>query len=56
MVGHDIRNPLQAITGDVYLAKTELSSIPESAEKKNIEESLTEIEKNIEYINKIVQD
>ena len=24
MVGHDIRNPLQAITGDVYLAKTEL--------------------------------
>ena len=26
MVGHDIRNPLQAITGDVYLAKTELAS------------------------------
>ena len=24
MVGHDIRNPLQAITGDLYLAKTEL--------------------------------
>ena len=28
MVGHDIRNPLQAITSDVYLAKTELASVP----------------------------
>ncbi len=56
MVGHDIRNPLQAITGDVYLAKTELATIPEGEEKKNIIESLTEIEKNIDYINKIVAD
>ena len=56
MVGHDIRNPLQAITGDVYLAKTELATVPESEEKNNIQESLTEIEKNIDYINKIVQD
>ena len=56
MVGHDIRNPLQAITSDVYLAKTELASIPESEEKKNALESLTEIEKNIDYINKIVAD
>ena len=56
MVGHDIRNPLQAITGDVYLAKTELASIPESEEKKNAIESLDEIEKNIDYINKIVAD
>ena len=56
MVGHDIRNPLQAITGDVYLAKTELAGIPESPEKKNAIESLQEIEKNIDYINKIVAD
>jgi signal transduction histidine kinase len=56
MVGHDIRNPLQAITGDVYLAKTELASIPESEEKKSALESLQEIEKNTDYINKIVQD
>jgi PAS domain S-box-containing protein len=56
MVGHDIRNPLQAITGDVYLAKTELDSIPESDEKKGVLESLQEIEKNTEYINKIVAD
>ena len=56
MVGHDIRNPLQAITSDVYLAKTDLVSIPESEEKNNIQESLEEIEKNISYINKIVAD
>lgn len=56
MVGHDIRNPLQAITGDLYLAKTELSSIQDSEEKNNTIESLQEIEKNIDYINKIVAD
>ncbi|HUJ84480.1 MAG TPA: ATP-binding protein [Candidatus Acidoferrales bacterium] len=56
MVGHDIRNPLQAITGDIYLVKTELESIPESEEKKNALENLQEIEKNTEYINKIVAD
>ena len=56
MVGHDIRNPLQAITGDVFLAKTELIEFPESEEKKNLLESLNEIEKNTDYINKIVQD
>ena len=56
MVGHDIRNPLRAITSDVFLAKTELASTPESDEKKNALESLEEIEKNIDYINKIVQD
>ena len=56
MVGHDIRNPLQAITSDVFLAKTELASTPESEEKKNALESMQEIEKNVDYINKIVQD
>lgn len=56
MVGHDIRNPLQAITGDVYLAKTELASTADTEEKKNALESLEEIEKNIFYINKIVAD
>ena len=56
MVGHDIRNPLQAITSDVYLAKMELASTSESEEKKNALESLKEIDKNVEYINKIVQD
>jgi K+-sensing histidine kinase KdpD len=53
MVGHDIRNPLQSITGDLYLAKIEANSLPSSETKNNILESLTETEKNIEYINKI---
>ncbi len=56
MVGHDIRNPLQAIISDVYLAKAELVSTPESEAKKCALESLREIEKNIDYINKIVAD
>ena len=56
MVGHDIRNPLQAITSDIYLAKTELTSCPDSEDKKNVIESLDGIGKNVEYINKIVSD
>ena len=56
MVGHDIRNPLQAIISDTYLAKTELATTAESEEKKNALDSLEEIEKNVDYINKIVQD
>jgi PAS domain S-box-containing protein len=56
MVGHDIRNPLQAITGDLFLAKTELASLPENEQKMNALESLDEIEHNIDYINKIVAD
>ncbi len=56
MVGHDIRNPLQAITGDLYLAKSEVTGLPESERKNAILESLEETEKNVEYINKIVQD
>ncbi len=56
MVGHDIRNPLQAIISDVYLIKAELALTPETDEKKNALEGLIEIENNIEYINKIVVD
>jgi signal transduction histidine kinase len=56
MVGHDIRNPLQAMTGDVYLARAELVHTPQSKERKNALENLQEIEKSIDYINKIVAD
>jgi PAS domain S-box-containing protein len=56
MVGHDIRNPLQAITSDVYLLKQELQGMPERVEKSIAEESLVGIEKNVDYINKIVAD
>ncbi len=56
MVGHDIRNPLQAIVCDVFLIESALSGMPEGKDKEEIEESLEEIQKNLEYINKIVQD
>ncbi len=56
MVGHDIRNPLQAITGDLYLIKTELAELPDHQQKKNALESVDEIQTNIDYINKIVAD
>ncbi len=56
MVGHDIRNPLQAIASDVYLAKTDLSEMPDCDAKEDLKESLEGIEKNVDYINKIVQD
>ena len=56
MVGHDIRNPLQAITSDLYLIRSDIDSAPKGIEKENIKESLSSIEKNIEYIDKIVQD
>ena len=34
MVGHDIRNPLQSIIGEVYLAKSELDSLPDGENKE----------------------
>jgi signal transduction histidine kinase len=56
MVGHDIRNPLQAIIGELFLEKEEVDSLPDSPAKKNITESIRAIEENIFYINKIVSD
>ncbi len=56
MVGHDIRNPLQAITGDLYLAREELKGMLPKEGKQAIDENLVEIEKNLDYINKIVAD
>jgi PAS domain S-box-containing protein len=56
MVGHDIRNPLQAILGDLYLAREEIEGMPNDERKQTINDSLTEIGKNVEYINKIVAD
>ena len=38
MVGHDIRNPLQAIVGDLYLTRLDLKNLPESELKQNIKE------------------
>jgi PAS domain S-box-containing protein len=56
MVGHDIRNPLQAIAGELYLAKDEVASLPSGDAKKNLQENMTSIEENLYYIDKIVAD
>ena len=56
MVGHDIRNPLQAITGDIYLIKEELNTIPDGESKQAIIESVEAVTENLTYIDKIVSD
>ncbi len=56
MVGHDIRNPLQAIVGDIYLLKENIKSMPESETQREVAESIDSIETNVNYINKIVSD
>ena len=56
MVGHDIRNPLQAIIGDIYLLSDVLLDLPEDKMKQEVRESLENIGANINYINKIVAD
>jgi two-component system, chemotaxis family, CheB/CheR fusion protein len=56
MVGHDIRNPLQAIISATYLAKDDLTSLPQNETKESLVESMKEIEVQANYINKIVSD
>jgi PAS domain S-box-containing protein len=56
MVGHDLRNPLQSIAGDLYLLDCDISSLPESNDKKSMQESVSNIQENLLYIDKIVED
>ncbi len=56
MVGHDIRNPLQSIIGEIFLSKKEIDDLPKSDAKMYLEESLQSIEDNLFYINKIISD
>ena len=56
MVGHDLRNPLQTIIGELYLAKTEAQSLNEGKPKKNLLESIQEIDEAASYMDKIVSD
>jgi PAS domain S-box-containing protein len=55
-VGHDIRNPLQAMLSDAYLLKDCLAAIHSAHIKNEATESLRDFESNIGYINKIVAD
>jgi signal transduction histidine kinase/PAS domain-containing protein len=56
MVGHDIRNPLQVIIGEAYLAVNGLKALPSGKARKSLEESLRSIGASADYINKIIRD
>ncbi len=56
MVGHDLRNPLQTIVGELWLAKNELKRVPDSDAKNCLQESITTIEEQVRYMDKIVSD
>ncbi|HEX9262060.1 MAG TPA: ATP-binding protein, partial [Candidatus Bathyarchaeia archaeon] len=56
MVGHDIRNPLQTMVGELFLAKRELNSFPDGPAKESLKESLVTLEEQTAYVDKIVQD
>jgi signal transduction histidine kinase len=57
MIGHDIRNPLQAIVSELYIAKEAIAESPAPKEAKApAEESINIIEEQTDYISKIVSD
>ena len=56
MVGHDLRNPLQAIVNTIYLGRMKLELIPPQIKKHDIEEVYNKIESQVMYMDKIVTD
>jgi len=56
MIGHDIRNPLQAIAGELYLMRQDVDTSPDSQCKRRVQESLGSIQEQVDYINKIIAD
>jgi PAS domain S-box-containing protein len=56
MVGHDIRNPLQTVTNELYLAREEMKMMPDGESKANMGESLDAIQEQTLYVSKIVAD
>ncbi|MFB3888872.1 MAG: nitrogen regulation protein NR(II) [Candidatus Bathyarchaeia archaeon] len=56
MVGHDLRNPLQTIVGELYIAKDELKQVQDGPSKDQLKETLNIIEDQVTYMNKIVTD
>jgi signal transduction histidine kinase len=57
MIGHDIRNPLQAIVSELYIAKEAIaeSRIPKDMVAPALE-SINLVEEQTDYISKIVSD
>jgi signal transduction histidine kinase len=56
MIGHDIRNPLQAITSELYIARQSIASSLHQDDKTAALESIDLIEEQTDYISKIVSD
>jgi two-component system sensor kinase FixL len=56
MVGHGLRNPLQTVIGELFLAKGEVESLSQGELKSNLQESIHVIEEQAAYMDKIVSD
>ena len=57
MVGHDLRNPLQAIINTLYLLKRKTNTaIPSQADRQDVEKITETLEQQVDYMNKIVSD
>lgn len=54
MVGHDLRNPLQAMVSTMYLARKKLAS--PSEKPREVARLLDAFDEHISYMNKIVSD
>lgn len=56
MVGHDLRNPLQTIVSELYLAEGEITEMPTGLKKTTMIEAINSISEQVEYMDKIVSD
>jgi signal transduction histidine kinase len=56
MVGHDLRNPLQAIINTIYLMKGSIREYRQSARHDEVLMSLDRLERNAMYMNNIVSN
>jgi signal transduction histidine kinase len=56
MVGHDIRNPLQAIVSELYITRQAVVDAPDDEIKQGTLESIAAIQEQVDYISKIVAD
>ncbi len=56
MVGHDLRNPLQTVIGELYLANCEVESFSEGEAKSSLKDSIHIIEEQVGYMDKIISD
>jgi len=55
MIGHDIRNPLQAIINELFIARQSMANFPSQNTKETLE-SINLIQEQTDYISKIVSD